>query len=184
MRSLIIIILLYVLPITVLAQGTANYKDSVIQLPNVLEKPTSLSTTCSQIVKFRNFQTIKRDKSGRMTGKLGRIAISADTIFYRIKIKNKSNINYDIDFIRFYVRDIKTAKRTVTQEMEVYPIYSHGLDDDTIEGQSSTQYVFALNKVPLSKDKALFIELYEKDGSRHMYLKAEGTDLENARLIK
>ena len=184
MRSLIINILLYVLPLAVLAQGKANYKDSVIQLFNVPEKPASLSNTCSQIVKSRNFQTIRRDKSGRMTGKLGRIAISVDTIFYRIKIKNKSNINYDIDFIRFYVRDIKTAKRTVTQEQEVYPIYSYGLGDDTIEGQSSTQYVFALNKVPLSKDKALFIELYEKDGSRHMYLKAEGSDLENARLIK
>ncbi|MGV3685068.1 MAG: DUF4138 domain-containing protein [Daejeonella sp.] len=184
MRSLIINILLYLLPITVLAQGSANYKDSVFQLSNVPEKPVSLSNTCAQIVKSRNFQTIRRDKSGRMNSKLGRIAISADTMFYRIKIKNKSNINYDIDFIRFYLRDIKTAKRTVTQEQEVFPIYSYGLDDGTIEGQRSIQYVFALNKVPLSKDKALFIELYEKDGSRHMYLKAEGTDLENARLIR
>lgn len=184
MRTLIINILLYVLPITVLAQGKANYSVLTLQLSNQATESTSLNKICTQIVKHRNFQAIRRDKSGRMTGKLGRIAISADTIFYRIKIKNKSNINYDIDFIRFYVRDKKTAKRTVTQELEVYPIYSHGLDDDTIEGQSSTQYVFALNKVPLSEDKALFIELYEKDGSRHMYLKAEGTDLENARLIK
>lgn len=184
MRSLIINILLYVLPITVLAQGQVNFKESVIQFSNPAAKSVSLSNACSLIVKSRNFQTIRRDKSGRMTGKLGQIAISADTIFYRIKIKNKSNINYDIDFIRLYVRDVKTAKRTVTQELEVYPIYSYGLDDDTIEGRSSSQYVFALNKVPLSKNKALFIELYEKDGGRHMYLKAEGADLENARLIK
>lgn len=184
MRSLMINILLYVLPISVIAQGQAEHKETAIPFSTSIERATSLSNTCSQIVKSRQFQTIRRDKSGKMTGKLGRIAISEDTIFYRIKIRNRSNINYDIDFIRFYVRDLKTAKRTVTQELEVYPLYAHGLEDDTIEGQSSSQYVFALKKVPLSKDKALFVELYENNGGRHMYLKAEGSDLENARLIK
>lgn len=182
MKNLIIIVLLYIVPITVQAQF--NEKDSEIPFSQEVEKSVSLDKICSQIVKSGKFQTIKRDKSGKIAAKLGRVAISDDTIFYRIKIRNKSNINYDIDFIRFYVRDLKTARRTVSQELEIYPLYSYGIEDSTIDGQSSSEYVFALHKTPLSKDKALFIELYEDNGGRHMYLKADQSDIENARPVK
>lgn len=144
---------------------------------------SSLFNISERIASERKFHTIDRDKSGKVNSRLASVVISDNTLFYKLDIRNESNINYDIDFIRFYVRDLKIAKRTVTQEQEIYAVYSYGLEDKTIEGQQSGQYVFAVDKFPLSKDRALFIEVYEKNGGRHLYLKAKRSDIERAHII-
>ncbi|MEJ6979430.1 DUF4138 domain-containing protein [Pedobacter sp. P351] len=142
------------------------------------------SLMAQKIAGATNFQGIDNDKSGKVKSKLGKITISDDNLFVKLKIKNRSTLNFDIDFIRFYVRDLKTASRTVTQEQEIYPVSSYGPEQETVAGKSSEVYVFALKKFPLAKDKALFIEVYERNGGRHQYLKAKQTDIENADPIK
>ena len=151
---------------------------------NVDEVPYSLENICKKIYGIGSFDKSDRDKNGKASAQLGSFWVYENTLFYKLKVNNQSNINYDIDFIRFYVRDLKTAKRTVTQERELYPSYSYGTHDKTVDGQSSSQYVFALDKFPITKDKALFIEVYERDGGRHLYLKAKQSDIENAKSVQ
>lgn len=127
-----------------------------------------------------SFRTVSRDKEGKVKGSLGDIAVHQNNLFYKLLVSNASNIPYDVDFIRFYVRDLKTAKRTVTQEQELYPVYSYGSGQTSIPGKASATYVFSLNKFPITKDKALFIEIYEKNGGRHLYLKASQRDITKA----
>ncbi|HXH99296.1 MAG TPA: DUF4138 domain-containing protein [Sphingobacteriaceae bacterium] len=162
----------------------------IFKLPKV-DKDASLPTTpasnasiSKKIAESRKGKAISTDKASKIKSELGNVAVSGDDLFYKLKVRNRSNIHFDIDFIRFYVRDIKTAKRTVTQEQEIYPVYSFGTEDQTIKGKSAEVYVFALKKFPLSKDKALFIEVYEKSGGRHQYLRAKQYDIENAKPIE
>ncbi|MFD2164521.1 DUF4138 domain-containing protein [Paradesertivirga mongoliensis] len=136
------------------------------------------------LVGTNKISSVASDKHHSVKSQIGDITISGDNLFYKLKIRNRSNINFDVDFIRFYVRDLKTAKRTVTQEQEIYPLYTHGTDNHTIEGKSSALYVFALSKFPLAKDKALFVEVYERDGARHQYLKITQRDIERAKASK
>lgn len=144
----------------------------------------SMESICKKLFETRSFDTKDRDKSGKASAQLGSFWIHENILYYTLKINNRSNINYDIDFIRFYVRDLKTAKRTVTQERELDPAYSYGTDDNTIQGQGSGQFVFALEKFPITKDQAFFIEIYEKNGGRHLYLKAKQSHIENAKLFR
>lgn len=136
------------------------------------------------IAKDKKFNRVTHDKNGKIKSALGSIAISGNTFFYKIRLSNRSNISYDIDFIRFYVRDLKGAKRTVTQEQEIYPVYSYGMDNSSIAGKGSGTLVFAINKFTITGDKALFVEVYEKNGGRHLYLKVKQSDIQNAEIFK
>ena len=167
--------------------GRAGKLIRISESPRPEEKaiPVNAIESISQrIAKNKKFNRVTHDKNSKMKSALGSIAISGNTLFYKIRLSNRSNISYDIDFIRFYVRDLTRAKRTVTQEQEIYPVGSYGLDAPGIEGKSRGTFVFAFNKFPITRDKALFVEVYEKNGGRHLYLKVKQKDIENARVIK
>lgn len=51
------------------------------------------------------------------------IYIKSNTIYYQMRIRDFGPIDYDIDFIRFYIRDKKRSKRTASQEIELKPFY-------------------------------------------------------------
>lgn len=36
---------------------------------------------------------------------------------------NKANINYEVDFVKFYIRDKKLTKYTALQQSEVAPLF-------------------------------------------------------------
>lgn len=173
----------------VYSYGRAGKLIRIARLPSyhqkaVPVKSNTIESISRSIAKDKKFNRVSHDKNGKIKSDLGSIAISGDTLFYKIRLSNRSNISYDIDFIRFYVRDLERAKRTVTQEQEIYPVYSYGLDNPSIEGKARDTLVFALNKFPITSDKALFVEVYEKNGGRHLYLKVKQSDIEKARVFK
>lgn len=149
----------------------------------ITETPSLNFIISRKIAESRKSRTVSRDKSGKVKSEVGNIAVSGDNLYYRLRIKNRSNISFDIDFIRFYLRDTRTTRRTVIQEQEIYPVYTYGTEHETVAGDNSEVYVFALNKFPLAKDKALFIEIYEKNGGRHQYLTVKQSDIERANLV-
>lgn len=184
------ILLLYIIQSVAYAQDKNVLIESGAQYANHLDRSNadesrfSLENICRELYNTGSFHASDRDKNGKASAQLGSFWVHENTLFYKLRIDNQSNINYDIDFIRFYVRDLKTTKRTVSQERELYPSYSYGIYDQTVDGQSFGQYVFALDKFPITKDKAFFIEVYERNGGRHLYLKAKQSDIENAKSLQ
>lgn len=168
----------------ILPMGAETRQVEFLDKLNANEEDFSLENICKKLDMMGRFDTNDRDKNGKASAQLGSFWVYENTLFYKLKVNNQSNIKYDVDFIRFYVGDLKTAKRSVSQELELYPSYSYGNQDQTIDGQSSEQYVFALDKFPITKDKALFIEVYERNGGRHLYLKAKQADIEKAKAIR
>ena len=108
-----------------------------------------------------------KDKKYGMRLRLDGLFIRDNVMYYRIKMENQSNINYDIDQLRFFIRDRKKAKRTATQEIEIKPLYVQN-DTSTINGQSEHIFVFALPKFTIPDQKFLAVQLIEKNGGRHL----------------
>lgn len=132
----------------------------------------------SEIARLGGFHGIARDKKGKAKASLDRAYIAQDQIFLRIKVANRSAISYDIDFIKFFIRDRKTAKRTITQEQEIVPV-GEVIANRVSAGQK--QYlVFTLNKFTLADDKILCSEIFEKGGGRHLQLQLKDKDLNRA----
>lgn len=123
------------------------------------------------IGKKRTIRGIKAKKYG-MRLCLNGLFIRQNIMYYQIKLVNRSNINYDIDQLRFFISDQKKSKRTATQELEIEPLYVHQ-DTLTILGQNENDLVFALPKFTIPDKKHLIIQIMEKKGGRHLELKVK-----------
>jgi len=130
----------------------------------------------------RNIKVVKDKKFGIQL-QLDAVYIRNDVMYYRLTLRNHSNINYDIEQLRFFIRDQKKSKRTATQELEVYPLHIHD-DTSVVKGQSEHIFVFAVPKFTIPDNKYLTIQLMEKNGGRHLELKIHNKTVVKARLIK
>jgi len=113
---------------------------------------------------------------------LNGIYIKDEVVFYQLEIKNNSNINYDIDMLRFYILDDQKLKRTAIQETELQPLFVYG-DTSVIKGHSKNLLVVALPKFTIPDQKSLFIQVVEKNGGRHLQLRIRNRTIVKAKLL-
>jgi conjugative transposon TraN protein len=110
------------------------------------------------------------------------IFIRNNTLFFHVVGKNTSNINYTIEFLRFYIRDSKRIKRTASQEVEIKPFFINQ-ESEEIKGKSVNEWVFALDKFTIPEAKHLVIEMFEHNGGRHLFLPIKNRTLVKARAL-
>lgn len=127
-----------------------------------------------------NPKTIKgiKDNSGNMLADVAGIYIKENVIYYQLYLENQSPIDFDIDFLRFYIRDKKKSKRTAMQENELTPLYIAG-NTNEIKASNRSVVVVALNKFTIPDAKYFAIEIGEKNGGRHLFMK-----LNNNKILK
>lgn len=121
-----------------------------------------------------------RDRSDKARFTLSGLYIKEDVIFYRLQLENHSNITYDIENIRFFIRDKKRVKRAAVQEREIMPVYVHQ-DTSAVGANSLHVFVFALDKFTIPDQKQLTIQLMEKNGGRHMELQVQNRAIVRAK---
>jgi conjugative transposon TraN protein len=113
---------------------------------------------------------------------LQEIFIHGNTLYYRIQIRNKSSISYDIKSLKFLIRDRKNVKRTSSQEAEINPLFI-GNESDRIQAFASTTLIYAVKKFTIPDGKRLLINLFEENGGRHLSLKVENKDILKAKVL-
>jgi conjugative transposon TraN protein len=124
-----------------------------------------------------------KDKSYGMKMIMSALYIKGDVLFFRIILQNHSNINYDFDKLRFYIKDLRKSKFTATQELELTPLYVKG-DTMVIAGQTEKVFVFALPKFTIPDKKYLAVELMEKGGGRHLRMHVHNKTIVRALVLK
>lgn len=117
-----------------------------------------------------------KDKTFGIRFSLNGLFIHEDVMYFRFRIANYTNINYDIDQLRFYIRDEKKARRTATQEIEVSPVLVYN-NTNKVKGCECNSFVFAVPKFTISDKKYLAVQLMEKNGGRHLALKIHNKTL-------
>lgn len=123
---------------------------------------------------------VKQHKS-QMKFKLRGIYVKDDVLFFRLTLNNKTQLKYDIDFLRFYVKDKKQPKRTAMQEKEIHPVLLKILPSK-VEDTGKT-IVAAFKKISIADDKNFIIEMMEKNGDRHFLLKVPQRKFLKARIL-
>ena len=133
---------------------------------------------------------LKQNVSGRidqqnkyqMNLSLQDIFIHGNTLYYRIQIRNKSSISYDIKSFKFLIKDRKKVKRTSSQEIEIVPLFV-GNESDRIQAYASTTMIYAVKKFTIPDGKTLLINLFEENGGRHLTLKVDNKDILKAKIL-
>lgn len=149
----------------------------VYNLP--VNQKASLATHANAILD--NGQTIRgiKDKKWDMMAQIEGIYIKDDVIYYQLFLSNESPIDYDIDLLRFYIRDEKKSKRTAIQENELKPLYIAG-NTSQIKANSSSVIVVALDKFTIPDAKYLAVQIMEKNGGRHLFMKVNNRKIMKA----
>lgn len=109
------------------------------------------------------------EKQNGITLAVTGIYIHNDLMQYRIKIINDTDISYDIDQFRFFIRDQKKVKRTASQELELTAVLPYKFKEH-VPGKSELQFVYVLPKFTIPDNKNLIVEMIEKSGGRHLQL--------------
>lgn len=109
---------------------------------------------------------------------LNNLHIYDNLLLFTFEIENKSRLPYDIDYIRYYIVDRKTAKLTASQEVDQQALFSENYAP-RIEGNGKMKYVIAFDKFTIPDDKFFRIEINEKNGGRHVLFDLENGDIVN-----
>ncbi|TRW22018.1 conjugative transposon protein TraN [Flavobacterium zepuense] len=130
----------------------------------------------------KNKGKVIRDNKAGIEFSVDGFFIGGDIIYCRVTVENHTNIGYDIDQLRFFIRDLQKAKRTATQEIEVTPVHIEN-NAASIKAQSQQTIVFALPKFTIPDKKYLAAQLVEKNGGRQLEVHVKNRQLIQARLL-
>jgi conjugative transposon TraN protein len=145
--------------------------------------PTELRHDSERIYERKGFiRRIKAKKQG-ISSRLMGLYVHGKVMYLQLAFQNKTDIDYDVDFIKFYVRDRDKLKRMAAQEVELQPYTTYPAEVRTLKANTKQQAIFALPLRTLSDDKVLEIELYERDGGRHLKYQADSNELIKAKSL-
>ena len=96
------------------------------------------------------------------------IYIKDRLMWFKIEIENSSQIDFNPEFIKFYIEDRHTAKRTAVQEAELLPRWR--TPNKIVIGEHKTVFIFGFPAFTISRQKKLVIHLSEKNGGRDLLL--------------
>lgn len=142
-------------------------KELTFHLPP--NKKASIATYCNSILNNRGKRIMQVVHSSIITKLIG-IYIKDEVIYYQLEIHNHSPIDYDIELLKFYIKDKKRSKRTSVQENELTPLYISG-NKTKVKAFNFSVIVVALDKFTIPDLKFLGIQMMEKNGGRHFNLK-------------
>ncbi|MBT9395043.1 conjugative transposon protein TraN [Hymenobacter sp. NST-14] len=121
------------------------------------------------------------DTKNQLSVRAGSVGYQQETLFFPLHLRNRSNVTYDVDFVKFYIQDKKVAKRTAEQAIELTPTYVYNGNLKKIEAAGKLQQVFVFKKFTIPDQKNLVVEVYEKGGGRNIKLRLSNSDLLRAR---
>lgn len=123
---------------------------------------------------YRNYQ---------MKFQLSGMYINHDVLYFRLLLRNNSNISYDANNIDFTIKDRQKSKRTAVQDLNITPLYTYHAYTN-VAAESAATCVVALSKFTLPYSKYLSIQVLEKNGGRNLRLDLQNKDIMKAKLIR
>jgi conjugative transposon TraN protein len=169
-----------------LASTDVSSSSAVVPLAHL----SNMGVTQSDLEEYSRLVLDKRkgphvqEKKDDITLALQGMYTQDDVFFFPLHLANSSNINYDVDFVKFYIRDKKVAKRTAIQESELTPVFVYNASSTTIPGPGNIDQVYALRKFTIPDDKNLVVEMFEKGGGRQLSFVVTNSDILKARKLK
>lgn len=136
-----------------------------------------------QELRFFSIEAYKRKKKKNtirsteygVIGQVNNIYTVDDYIFLDISFKNKTNLKFDLDQLRFKVEDKKITKATNVQSIEIEPEYQLFTPESF---EKRYRNIYAFKKFTFPNSKVFTIELAESQISgRTLILQIEYSDL-------
>ena len=110
--------------------------------------------------------------------KLKRISYLNNELYFTVIIKNESTLDYDINYLNFYITSRNKKKNTTTQTIPYKSKYIHNLPTK-IKAGDYIEVVYVYQKFSINENKILLIEMTEDNGERNVKLEIPNTFINN-----
>jgi hypothetical protein len=148
-----------------------------------VQKGVTVKTTAGRLLDNPPIMKGIRQESGGITARVSGIYIHHNHLFFQLRVENHSPLDFEIDFVRFFIRDKKVGKRTAVQEIEYKPLFIAG-NHTVVRSFSPGVMVVAMEKFTIPDAQCFVLQLGEAGGSRHLELKVENKKLLKATLLQ
>lgn len=135
--------------------------------------------------RFSDYLLKHKEKIGRIRERTDGIVLSVENIvfdreelYFVITIENESSLDYDLNFLNFYIETRKKGKRKSVQRLYQEPIFKYNVPVRISENEKE-RLVYVLPKFSLGDDKMVVLELKEKNGERNLKLKIKNRFINN-----
>jgi hypothetical protein len=116
-----------------------------------------------------NFESIKAKRKKGIKIRLQKMTYDASEVYLVIEVKNKSGIDFEIDYLNVYRTNGNNKRKASYQRLQQEVIYKHKMPYSVIDNQSK-RFVYVLQKFVLGDNEKLMLELKELKGSRKVIL--------------
>ncbi|MHA7831292.1 MAG: DUF4138 domain-containing protein [Flagellimonas sp.] len=129
----------------------------------------------SQYFLERNTTVLKAKRKDGMVLRLRDVAYFGKETYIVLEIENKSNIDFEVDFVQLFKVHGNPQKKSSYQKLSLEPLYSYKKPSIVKVGHVE-RFVFVQPKFALSGKERLWVELQEKRGSRKLVLKGSSNN--------
>lgn len=151
-------------------------------LPVAESNEAQIERRAEQVAREKRMLHGQKDKAFDIRLRLNGLYIGNSVLYFQVELRNRSNIPYDIEMHRFFIKDEKKANRTASQDIELQPLYIYG-DTSSVRELGTNILVFALPKFTIPDKKYLLIQLMEKNGGRHLHLNVRNRTIVKAKSV-
>jgi conjugative transposon TraN protein len=142
-----------------------------LMMPEITLSHEEMLTFSKHILSKKDKKAKERVRKYGMEARLNNIYTIGDYFFVDISLKNKTNIQFDIDQFRFKIEDKKIVKSTNFQQVEIRPEFQFYKADGF---KKKYRNVFVFRKFTYPNKKTFSIEVSEKQISgRNLMLKVD-----------
>jgi hypothetical protein len=121
------------------------------------------------ITQERFFRRLYKNNSGVFL-KVRTIDYNKNEMYFVLEIDNTSGVDYDVEFINFFISFKKASKKRAMQKDIKKPLYVYKFPK-RVEGSQKAIVTFVFPKFSIDEKKLLYIELKENSGERNIILK-------------
>jgi conjugative transposon TraN protein len=105
-----------------------------------------------------------------------------DVMYLVLGLENTSKLDYDIDYLRTYVTQMKrVGESSATQDVPVDPIKVFDESEGVIPRRDQLTKVIAIERLTLEKDRRLVVQVGEESGGRQLLISIGPEELATAR---
>ncbi|ALM50169.1 hypothetical protein AMR72_15465 [Flavobacterium psychrophilum] len=123
-----------------------------------------------------------KDKNDGVKLAIEGVYIHENLFFFKVRIDNNTNINYDIGQLRLFIKDQKKSKRTASQENEITQLFVQN-PVKVIKGLEEQIMVIVVSKFTIPDKKEMVFQVMEKDGGRHLEMRVKNKTIIKAEVI-
>jgi len=136
----------------------------------------------ADFVKTQPFLNIGRYCRHKMRFSLNGVYCKENFLFFLYRLKNHSQLGYESNSLRFFIRDKKKARRTAVQDTESHPLFVKRYNKP--EDKNGQWIVVVFPKFTIADSKYFIAEITEKNGDRNPVSKLDQRHLLKAMVLQ